>query len=135
MAHYYSALVRTVSRLANNDPEARQQLYEHARSNIVAQLHIRDLRISEQEVTNERAELERAIHRVEAETLSTQADARGGLTRPTDAGVPAPTSYVRREAKSENIGAMPEWLAATFLGAALVAGLIAIAGLLYLAFD
>jgi hypothetical protein len=136
MADYYPALVDTVSRLANNDAEARQGLYKHARSIIVAQLLKRDLQLSEQEITRERVALERAIRKVEAEVLSSQINERKGLTLPAGAVVePAPTNHVRRAAKNGNIGAMPEWLAVMLFGIALVAGMIAIAGLLYLALN
>ncbi len=66
MADYYPALFGTVSSLANNNALTRQELYEYARSNIVAQLRRRDLQISALEIVRERAALETAIHRVEA---------------------------------------------------------------------
>jgi hypothetical protein len=70
MADYYPALAGTVSRLPNNNVAARLELYEQARLNVVTLLRRRDPQISEPEIMRERAALETAIRRVEAECLS-----------------------------------------------------------------
>src|SRR5271154_2820808 len=70
MADYYPALASTVSRLPNNNAAARLELYEQARLNVVTLLRRRDPKISEPEIMQERAALETAIRRVEAECLS-----------------------------------------------------------------
>ena len=38
MADYYSILARAVSRLATNNAQTRQELYEYARAILIAQL-------------------------------------------------------------------------------------------------
>jgi hypothetical protein len=71
MADYYPVLAHAVSRLANNNAQDRQELYKHARTIADAQLSRQDLQRSASQIMRERAALERAIRRVEAESLST----------------------------------------------------------------
>jgi hypothetical protein len=146
-ADYYSALVRAVSRLANNNVQARQELYEHARSNIVAQLRRRDLRISDEEIARQRSALETAISRVEGESLSPKTDTpphhghtdtaigRERFIERKTKSESASVISVKREAKSKNIemAEMPEWLGAMLIRIALVVAIIVSAGLMYLA--
>jgi hypothetical protein len=68
MADYYPILARAVSRLTTNNDQARQELYEHARTILDAQLLRQDPQISAPE--HERIALEMAIVRVEAESPS-----------------------------------------------------------------
>jgi hypothetical protein len=68
MADYYPVLVRAVSRLAMDSAQARQELYEHARTFLVAQLRKLDPQISAPKIIRERAALETAIFRLEAES-------------------------------------------------------------------
>ena len=70
MADYYSILARAVSRLATNNAQVRQELYEHARAILNAHFDRRDPQISAIGVIDERVEFETAILRVEAESLS-----------------------------------------------------------------
>jgi hypothetical protein len=86
MADYYPVLARAVSRLANNSVQARQDLYEHARAIIVAELGKQDPPRSASEIKLERAALETAIRRVEAESVATQTD---GPKAPAPAPAPA----------------------------------------------
>jgi hypothetical protein len=145
-ADYYSALVRAISRLANNNVEARQELYEHARSNIVAQLRRRNLRISDEEIISQRAALEAAISRLEGESLSTKTDTS---PRHDDNTAIRSVPFIEREtklesasaisiergAKNKNIdmAAMPERLGSMLVGIALVVAILVSAGLMYLA--
>jgi hypothetical protein len=165
MADYYPALVRTVSKLANNSASARHALYDRARSILVAQLLQRDLRISEQEIARERAALETAIRRVEAESLSTQTDTparpllhqltspvaedgddiairRGCLTEEEAKAQPTPVECeeikpVETRINHTNIDmrAMPESLGAMLFGIAFFLGLMAFTGLIYAAIN
>jgi hypothetical protein len=70
MADYYSILARAVSRLATNNAQTRQELYEHARAILNAHFDRRDPQISAIGVIDERVEFETAILRVEAESQS-----------------------------------------------------------------
>lgn len=113
MAEYYPALASTVSRLPNNNAATRKELYERARSNIVAQLRIRNPQISEEEILRERAALETAIRRVEAERLS-YTPRFLTLNRPTtdvsgDSNVGVRRERLRKdEIKSRPVPAQPE---------------------------
>jgi hypothetical protein len=134
MVDYFPALANTVSRLANNDAEARKDLYEHARSNIVLQLHRRNPQISEKEIVRERAALEEAISKVEAEAnrRSTLNEEAKGPQAATDIRE-LKSAEARKANKDIDMRTMPEWLAAMLVGIALVTGMMATGGLLYLA--
>jgi len=82
MTDYYPVLARAVSRLAIDNAQARREFYEHAQGVLVAQLRRRNPQISAPEIMNERAALETAIRRVEAESLS--------ISSHSSAGPPAP---------------------------------------------
>jgi len=69
MADYYPILARAVSRLATNNAQARQGLYEHARTILVAQLRSQDPELSALNIMSERVALEGAILRVETESV------------------------------------------------------------------
>jgi hypothetical protein len=60
-ADYYPVIARAVSGLASDTPEARQTLYDRARTMLIAQLHERD----QLQIECERRALEDAIRRVE----------------------------------------------------------------------
>jgi hypothetical protein len=64
MADYYPILARAVSRLATNNAQARQELYEHA---LAAQLRRHDPQFSPPETISERIAFEAATLRLEAE--------------------------------------------------------------------
>ena len=65
---YYPILSRAVSRLPTNSAQARQELYERARTILLAQLGRQE--ISELGAVGERVVLETAILKVEAEAQS-----------------------------------------------------------------
>ena len=69
MADYYSLIAGAVSRLASQTEEARDALYEHARTVLQQRLHTLDPPLSAVELGNEEAGLEAAISRVESELL------------------------------------------------------------------
>ena len=69
MADYYPILARAVSRLATNNAQARQEVYEHARTILVAQLRSQDPELSALNIMSERVALEGAILRVETESV------------------------------------------------------------------
>jgi hypothetical protein len=70
MADYYPILARAVSGLATNNAQARQELYEHARTVFIAQLRRQDPQLSTLESIRQSIALETAILRVEAESQS-----------------------------------------------------------------
>ena len=70
LANYYPTLARAVSRLATNDAQARQELYEHARTVLAKHLRKQDPRMSAPETIGERIAFEAAILRLEAEWQS-----------------------------------------------------------------
>jgi hypothetical protein len=76
MADYYSILARAVSRLATNTAQTRQELYEHARAILIAQLRRKDPQISALGTMGEQVALETAILRVEAESRSARSPLR-----------------------------------------------------------
>ncbi|MGA2891599.1 MAG: hypothetical protein ABSE22_01935 [Xanthobacteraceae bacterium] len=87
MADYYPVLARAVSRLADNSVPARRELYEHARTIIDEQFPSRDRGELTAQAVDERAALELAIRKVEAETRSSQTRSNGGPA-PTRAPTP-----------------------------------------------
>lgn len=70
MADYYPILASAVSSLPTNNAQARQELYERARTILDAQLRRRDAQRSTPETMGERVAFEMAILKVEAESLS-----------------------------------------------------------------
>jgi hypothetical protein len=68
MTNFFPLLDRAVSRLAIASPQARQELYDHARTILVTQLQRRNPRPPVSEIIREQAALEMAIRRVEAES-------------------------------------------------------------------
>jgi hypothetical protein len=70
MADYYPILARAVSGLATNNAQARQELYEHARTFFTAQLRRQDPQLSALESIRHSISFETAILRVEAESRS-----------------------------------------------------------------
>jgi hypothetical protein len=69
MVNYYSILAGAVSRLATNNAQARQELYESARTILIAKLRRKDPQMS-LGTMGERVAFETAILRVEAESRS-----------------------------------------------------------------
>ena len=68
MADYYPVLARAVSRLAVSNAQARQELYEHARTVLVAELERNNPERSAQAALGERIEFETTVLRVEAKS-------------------------------------------------------------------
>jgi hypothetical protein len=62
---YYSIIARAVSRLPSKTDEARQGIYERARTALQEKLRTLDPPLSEAEVANAQFALEAAIRRVE----------------------------------------------------------------------
>jgi hypothetical protein len=79
MADFYPVLARAVSRLADDGHQARQELYDHARTILVSQLRGRDSQISAYEIMREQAALETAIRQVETASHSAQSQSATGV--------------------------------------------------------
>ena len=71
MADYYPILVRAVSRLTTNSDQARQELYDHARSVLNRYLDKSNPQISKIDPINERIAFEMAVLKLETKSLST----------------------------------------------------------------
>lgn len=72
MVEYYPVLARAVSGLATNSAQARQELFEHARTVLIAHLRKQDPQILTAESIAERIAFEAAILKLEGEWQSTQ---------------------------------------------------------------
>jgi hypothetical protein len=70
MADYYPILARAVSRLAINNAQARQELYEHARSVLNKYLDGSNPQKSKVDPINERIAFEMAVLKLETKSLS-----------------------------------------------------------------
>ncbi|HEY2243997.1 MAG TPA: hypothetical protein VGH47_07230 [Xanthobacteraceae bacterium] len=104
MADYYSVLARAVVNLETGDGAAREELYERARSIIIAELRKKNPKISALTITHEQAALEAAIRRLEAELQP----------RPRDKDR---SPHCRSEAvEADHLGEMPKVLAAMLFG-------------------
>jgi hypothetical protein len=79
MADYHPILARAVSRLATNNAQARHELYEHARTILVAQLRSQDPKASDLNIMSEQVALEGAILRVETESPSVRSTSSSAL--------------------------------------------------------
>ncbi len=126
MADYYSVLARAVVNLATGDDAARQELYERARSIIVAELRRQNPKISALTLTREQAALEAAIRRLEAELqprLRKQARKQDRNTNQSGRSELAEVDRLRQ---------MPKALAAMLFGTAYLAAVIAFSGVIYL---
>ena len=122
MADYYSVLARAVVNLETGDGAAREELYERARSIIVAELRKQNPKISALTITHEQAALEAAIRRLEAELQP----------RPRDKDRKS-SPHGRLEAgEADHLGEMPKALAAMLFGTAYLAAIIGFSGVIYL---
>jgi hypothetical protein len=122
MADYYSVLARAVVNLETGDNAAREELYERARSIIVAELRKQNPRISALAITREQAALEAAIRRLETEL---QPRARDHDRKNSPRG----RSDV---VEADHLGEMPKALAAMLFGTAYLAAVIGFSGVIYL---
>jgi hypothetical protein len=87
MADYYPILARAVSSLAINNAEARQEVFDRARTVLAEELGRQNPRKSALEISRERAALETAIRRVEAEWRPTDPQTpKGPPPRPKASG-------------------------------------------------
>lgn len=120
MADYYSVLARAIVNLDTQDPAAREELYERARSIIVAELRRQNPKISALTITREQAALEAAVRRLEAELRPT--------ARPSD----HKSSTSAELAEVDRLSAMPKALAAMLFGTAYLAAIAAFSGVIYL---
>jgi len=84
MADYYPILARAVSSLAINNAEARQEVFDRARTVLAEELGRQNPRKSALEILRERSALETAIRRVEAEWRPTDPQTPKGPPRPKD---------------------------------------------------
>jgi hypothetical protein len=124
MADYYSVLARAVVNLETSDIAARQELYERARSIIVAELRRQNPRISALTVTREQAALEAAIRRLEAELGPAPHNRTTRRTSDLDAKA--------RVTEADELGEIPRALAAMLLGTAYLAAIVGFSGVMYL---
>lgn len=122
MADYYTVLARAVVNLETGDGAAREELYERARSIIVAELRKQNPKISALTITREQAALEAAIRRLEAEL---QPRARDNDRKIVPRGRPD-------LADPDHLGEMPKALAAMLFGTAYLAAIIGFSGVIYL---
>lgn len=122
MADYYSVLARAVVSLETGDSAAREELYERARSIIIAELRRQNPKISALTITREQAALEAAIAKLEAELLPRARD-KERKRRPQSSP---------ELADPDNLREMPKALAALFLGTAYLAAIVAFSGVIYL---
>jgi len=87
MADYYPILARAVSSLAINNADARQEVFDRARAVLAEELGKQNPQKSALEISRERAALETAIRRVEAEWPATHPQTpKGPPPRPKDTG-------------------------------------------------
>jgi hypothetical protein len=122
MADYYSVLARAVVNLDTGDSAAREDLYERARSIIVAELRRQNPKISALALTREQAALEAAIRRLEVELQP--------RPRQNDRKYNQP---LRSEfAEADRLREMPKALAAMLFGTAYLAAIIGFSGVIYL---
>jgi hypothetical protein len=122
MADYYSVLSRAVVNLETGDNGAREDLYERARSIIVAELRKQNPKISALAITREQAALEAAIRTLEAELQPRlkDSDRKSGQQNGSDV------------AEADSLDAMPKALAAIFFATAYLAAIVAFSGVVYL---
>jgi hypothetical protein len=107
MADYYPVLARAVSRLPDNNGQARQEIYERARAIVLEELRKQDPK----KIASEQAQLEAAIFRLESESSIHQTPpprapaarapaARAPMRPRAPAGRSAPVAAPRRTARS-----------------------------------
>jgi hypothetical protein len=130
MADYYAVLARAVVNLETGDVAAREELYERARSIIVAELRKQNPRISALAITREQAALEAAIRQVETglQPRARDRDRKNGPQgRPDVLEVDHLVDH-----SGDHLGEMPKALAAMFFGTAYLAAIIGFSGVIYL---
>jgi hypothetical protein len=83
MPDYHALIARAVSRLEQNTPKARQDLYEQARAILSDQLRKRQPLASDSEIRRERAVLDEAIRKVESEIATKSTSHAGSISAPS----------------------------------------------------
>jgi hypothetical protein len=83
MHDYYPIIVRAVSRLESNTPNARHELFERVRRILIDQLRIREPPPTGSDFKREREALEEAIRRVDAESVTTRLGNRASIDTPS----------------------------------------------------
>lgn len=99
MADYYPVLVRAVSRLPDNNAQARHEIYQRARAIVLEELRKQDPK----KIPPERTQLEAAILRLESECAARERPAGKTPARPRAAAgrdAPAPVAAPRRSSRS-----------------------------------
>ena len=124
MADYYSVLARAVVNIETGDPAAREELYERARSIIVAELRKRNPGISALTITREQGALEAAIRKLETELLPARSKKRATVIRTQR----SESNF----AEANELDEMPKALAAMLLGIAYLAAIVGFSGVVYL---
>jgi len=159
MVDFYPVLARAVSRLPDNNTQARQELYQRART--IADAKLQELQRSAPQIMREHVALETAIRRVEAEFLSISSNSSAGRPAPRppaavrDNGhavgfrqkrsiqdeakaTQAPVQQERDTTKSptmnvtNDMSRIPESLGKMLFGIAFVAGMMAFIGVAYI---
>jgi hypothetical protein len=83
LADYYPLIAQAVNRLEQNAAETRRTIYDRARAAMVAQLRGRVPPFTESEINLEQSALERAIRKVETESLAdSHASPRPSIRQP-----------------------------------------------------
>jgi hypothetical protein len=124
MADYYSVLAQAVVNLETGNPAAREELYERARSIIVAELRKQNPGISALTITREQVALEAAIRKLETELLPAWSKKRATIKR-TQRSEP-------EFAEANELNEMPKALAAMLLGIAYLVAIVGFSGVVYL---
>jgi len=82
MTEFYPLLVQAVSKLSVDGPQARQELYDHARKCLITQLSGQRPKASAPQIMREQIALEAAIRRVEVQSQTVQAWGPNGRELP-----------------------------------------------------
>jgi hypothetical protein len=104
LADYYPLIAQAVNRLEQSDAETRRTIYDRARAAMVAQLRGLAPPLSESDINLEQWALERAIRKVETESL-------GRSRRSPRPSIPPPPGPIRdtsdEQAEMSDVGGLP----------------------------
>ena len=90
MSDFYPLLVRAVAKLSIDSPQARQELYEHARTYLATQLSEHEPRVSVSKFMREQIALEIAIRRIETQSQAVRAQPPNRPEPPVSHSTPLP---------------------------------------------